>query len=563
MFLILGLLFQLAIVGGIVYAIVSAVRGRSGRGRAPRSSAISVRRLFQYALLLVALSIAASGVSGVLSRVISDAAARRDSELAGPLAMLVTGVPVFMLLGRWIWNQLLTDRAERNSVGWSFYINATLVGSLIAAVSLAFAIADRFIAGDGYDGTLVAPFLVAVGVWIGHWVAWRRVPPGILSDLHVMAGAAIGLGSLAGGGGFIIASAIDRAFDRSIDVGRFSGDNLTMAGVAILVGAAVWAWHWLFNGLPAKRTNVWLAYVILIGILGGLLAAVIGGSTALFLVLQWIFGSPDSSSAAAHFQDASPAVAAVVIGVAVWFYHKAILGFDRARERTDMDRLYDYVVSGVALATVAGALTTLIVAVFRVLQTDDAVSNGDSDIVIAAVTLLLVGAPLWAVAWRRAQRAAVADPTQEATAPARRVYLFAVFGIGGAIAFGAITRLAFVLFEAILGERSGGGLIDDLSVPIALLLTTGAIAAYHWSIYRAERNAPEPVCRRDVTLVWAGGDAATIEQLASVRVNVVLRRDDTFAPTEAIVAAIDGAEGDPLLVVVGQDNVDAIPIEAW
>ncbi len=138
MFFIFGLLIQLAVIGGIVFAIVSAVRGRGRADQRTPGGAISIRRLFQYALLLAALLVAAFGVGGLLSRVISDAAARRGTELAGPLALTVVGVPVFWFLGRWIWQQLETDPVEQESAGWSFYINVALVGSFVTVVRTAF-----------------------------------------------------------------------------------------------------------------------------------------------------------------------------------------------------------------------------------------------------------------------------------------------------------------------------------------------------------------------------------------------------------------------------------------
>lgn len=558
-------LILLVLIGGIVYAIVNASRGRQDRPGGSPSGAISIRRLFQYLLLLAALIVAASGISGILSQVISDAAARRDTELAGPLALTVTGVPVFWLLGRWIWAQLQHDPAERQSVGWSLYINTALLGSLITGVSLAFAIADGFISGDGYDGTTVAPFLVAVAVWAAHWMVWRRMAPTVMTDLHVMAGAVIGLSTMAGGAGVIIGSAINRSFEqaRGIDASAFLSDGIEMAMVAVAIGSTVWIWHWLSNGLQAERTTLWHVYVILFGILGGLTATVIGAARVLYLVMQWVFGDPDATSAAAHFQDASPAFAAAAVGIATWVYHRAVLGRDQVR--TDIDRVYDYLVSGVALATVAGALATLIVAFFSLFKSEDAVAAGSSDIniVLMAITLLIVGAPLWAGAWRRAQRALAADPDAEAASAPRRVYLFAVFGVGGAVAFGALIRLVFVVFEAVLGEGSGGGLIDDIEIPIALLATTGAVAAYHWSVYRAEQSTVEPVQWRDVSLIWAGGDTGEIADRAQVRLTVTHRLDVAGAPSpDVIVRAIEETSGDRLLVVAGVDTVEAIPIES-
>jgi hypothetical protein len=216
------------------------------------------------------------------------------------------------------------------------------------------------------------------------------------------------------------------------------------------------------------------------------------------------------------------------------------------------------------LATVAGALTTLIVAVFSVFGSEDVVSNGDSDvnIVIAAVTLLIVGAPLWAIAWNRAQHAFAQNPEQEGSSSPRRVYLFAVFGVGGAVAFGALIRLVFVLFEAVLGERSGGSVVDDIQIPIALLATMGAVAAYHWSIYKAERTIAEPVMWRDVTMVWAGGDIREIEERAHVRLRTIRRLDTADAPSaDAVVEALEQAQGDQLVVVAGPNGVQVIPVE--
>ncbi len=138
-----------------------------------------------------------------------------------------------------------------------------------------------------------------------------------------------------------------------------------------------------------------------------------------------------------------------------------------------------------------------------------------------------------------------------------------MFGIGGAVAFGALTRLLFVVFEAILGERSGGAVLEDVSVPVALLATTGAIAAYHWAVYRAERTVDRPSPRREVTLVWAdNGNVREIEERAHVRVRVTRRLDmeAVAQPTDAIVAAIEATSGERLLIVAGATGIEAIPI---
>jgi hypothetical protein len=392
------------------------------------------------------------------------------------------------------------------------------------------------------------------------------VKPSALVDLHVMAGSAFGLGAMAGGAAFILGSVVDRALSRAggLVADRILGDPIWMAVAAIVIGAAIWTWHWLLNGLHSTRTSIWRGYVMLVGILGGLLAAVIGGATMLFRVLQWLFGDPGTSSAALHFSDTGWAFGVAAAGVAVWLYHRSVLGFDREEARSDVDRIYDYLVSGIALATVAGALTTLVVAVFSVFDTADAVAGGDSDvdIVLLAITLLIVGVPIWLVAWRRAQQANAEAPELEAAAPARRTYLFAVFGVGGAIAFGALVRFAFVIFEAVLGERSGGSLVADMRVPVGLLLTTGAVAAYHWTIYRAEQSHEITKPRRDVVLIWAGGDDQAIERLTNSKIRMLRRLDTTNVDPDIgpIATAIDESDAGSLLVVVDDEGFEIIPV---
>ena len=142
------------------------------------------------------------------------------------------------------------------------------------------------------------------------------------------------------------------------------------------------------------------------------------------------------------------------------------------------------------------------------------------------------------------------------------MYKRQVFGVGGAIAFGALIRLAFVIFEAILGERSGGSVLTDLRIPVGLLLTTGAIAAYHWMVFRAEQTHHVTKRRRDVVLIWAGGDDRAIERLTNSKVRLMRRLDTSHTDPDVtpIANAIDETDADSLLVVVNDDGFEIIPV---
>lgn len=563
----IGPLLPLIVLGAIIWAIVAATRRR--RDVVSESGgAVSARRLFQYAITYVAFVVAAVGLSGILGDLLSDAAARGSAELAGSLAMTVVAVPVYVALARWVWRTLLADAAERNGAGWTLYLNAALVTALVSAIGSAFIAANDLIEGTWRSPGLAALIVWTVG-WSAHWFAWLRLRPGLVPRLHVWIGSIAGLAVTAVSAGFVLGGLGERAVDAIAEGAAvaMSGDDLRLAAAGVTIGAVVWSWHWLLNGLKAERSDGWYITVLLFGVLGGLVTMVAGAGYSLYLILEWFFGEPGTTSAVGHFQALSGALASALVGLGVWRYHRAVIGPSVDRERSEIDRVYDYLVAGVGLVTVAVGLVLLVVAAFEAITPATASGGDDSiaDTLLAAVTLLVVGTPVWASTWRRVQHVAATDGGLEVGSAVRRTYLFAIFGVGGAVAFGALIPLLAVVFEAIGGERTGRSVAQDLAVPVALLLTTAAGAAYHWMVYRGERQVTARVARRDVLLVGDGsGVASEIAERAHVRVRTLHRLDlseESSFDIDAIVTAISRVEGEHLLVLAGGDEVQVVPYE--
>lgn len=561
--MVVGLLIQILVMAAIVYAIVAAVRRRSD-SLIVRSGELSLRRLFVYAMLLASLIVAGIGLSEVLGAALSTAAARRELDLAGPLAMMVVGLPVFGALALWVRRTHASDPSERSTAAWTLYLNGALLVTLGAAVGSAFAVAGSVI--DGESSAAAAASLVVWGAaWAGHWYSWDRLRPTLLPRLHLWIGSAAGLWIGAGALFFLIHELVQRAIDPAVAaVGSTWANNLQLALWGVAIGGAVWTWHWLVHGVRAPRTEGWHGYVLLPGVLAGLAAVVTGAGLGLYLVLEWLLGDPGAATAPDHFRDLSFAVAAMVVGLGSWRYHRAVVGPSATRARTEVDRIYDYLVSGVALVTVAVAVSILVVAFFEAIAPLAAQGGGaGTNTLLAATTLLLVGVPMWAVSWRRVQRLA-AENEHERRSITRRTYMYAIFGVGGAVAFVAMIGLLVVVFEALLDEGVGNALVRELDVPVALLVTTGAAALYHWLVYRAERHVVARSPRRDVLLVGDGVDTDEIAQRSHVRVRVLHRMDVPAGPAldvDAIVAAIDHAAGDHLLVLAGPDDIRVVPYE--
>ncbi len=561
----IGPLLPLIVLGIIIWAIVAATRKRR-EVVTERGGATSARRLFQYAIAYAAFVVAATGLSGLIGNLLSDTVAERGSELAGPLAMTIVGVPVFFALARWIWHTHAADPTERNGVGWALYVNLALITALAAAIGSAFSTAADFIDAD-WRSAGIAGLVVWTGGWAGHWLAWRRLQPGLLPRLHLWVGSIAGLGVTAVSAGFVLTGLGERVLD-AVSSGvavALTGEDVALAIAGVVIGALVWTWYWALHGLTAERSEGWYVTVLLFGVLGGLAAAVAGAGYGLYLVLEWFLGEPGTTSTVRHFQDLAAPLSALVVGLGVWSYHRAVVGPSAGRARTEIDRIYDYLVAGVGLATLAVSLAVLVVAFFDAVTPAAGEEGSTINTLLAAVTLFVVGAPVWAITWRRVQHLVATDGEVEIGSPTRRTYLFAIFGIGGAVAFGALIACLVLVFEAIFDERTGEELARDVAIPVALLITAAAGAAYHWLVYRAERPVTERAPRRDVLLVGDGPAlGAAVAEQAHVRVRTLHRLDlaeGAAFDIEAIVQAIDRAEGEHLLVLAGDDEVRVVPYE--
>jgi hypothetical protein len=237
---------------------------------------------------------------------------------------------------------------------------------------------------------------------------------------------------------------------------------------------------------------------------------VAGLGAAVFRVLEWILADP-SGTAAEHFEVVPAALGVVAVGAAAWAYHRHVIRSDPERERTEVDRVYDYLLAGAGLVVAAGGLATLLTyALWAIAGTE--ITGSDRGVIAVALTLLVVGAPLWGVYWSRAQRERVRLGPDEAQSTTRRTYLFIVLGVGGLVALVSMIVLVYLVVRAILDGTGGAELLDAVAVPISLLVSTGAVAWYHFTVVRHDRaDMPEVVepTVRDVILITSDGKEIT------------------------------------------------------
>src|SRR5690606_16223640 len=106
-------------------------------------------------------------------------------------------------------------------------------------------------------------------------------------------------------------------------------DDILAGASTFLVGAAAWVVYWALTTARGPRDTGWLALVLLAGVAGGLLAAVVAASVLGYAVLVWLVGEPEARTATDHFSTAPGELAVLAVGLVVWWYHREVLGATR------------------------------------------------------------------------------------------------------------------------------------------------------------------------------------------------------------------------------------------
>lgn len=577
-------LFLLVVLGGLAWAVGQWVQqnrdgapgapgapGAAGRHRADARE--SAAQLFRLGLLLAAIAIVAEGLVGVVAELLprGDELVGDESGLARALAFLVVGIPALGALGTWSRRRLQRDPDEAGSAGWAAYLTvAEVLGLIVALPSLHIVL--RGLAGAGaFDPEATARAVVWSGVWAVH-ARWnrRRAPRAGHTPTALLIGSALGWVLTAVAAGQTVAEGLRVLYDRAFtDVLAFDGGtSLRRSAVSLLIGAAVWSWYWLRHAARSETTVAWSAYVLLLGSLGSLVAAVIGTATAGYTVLQWFFGDGGAPTAAAHFASLPGSTAAALVGVTGWAYHHGLVRRSAAGPRRDVHRVADYLPAAVGLVTLAVAVVSSIAALLGALASTGALAGGDAiagEDVIRAITLIAVGAPVWGRFWWRAQR--FAGSQAELRSTPRRLYLIVLFGVAAVVALGGTLSLLVVLFEDIGDGVVGRGTLHDLRIPIGLVLSTAVVAGYHATIFRRDRRltAPAtPVTRlREVLVLGPQGDGAAEDPAALLADRLrrelgapvrVLAVRSAISPVAEVAAALAAADAPAAVVVVRPDG---------
>jgi hypothetical protein len=472
--------------------LIFGIRKLAGATKDRGGSAFTIREIFQYLIMFGVMIISGVGISGLLgrlfdfNRVISES----RTDLARNLTFTLVGVPLLTLLGRWTSLTLKRDARERFSLSWIGYTTIALITTLSLSLSGIHDLLSWAIGNDPYSGNSLARAIVWSVAWIIHWRISREITRSAFGNAHLVVGSTIGLVLLEVGIGGIIGNSIESLFDAGSQKSIAGSKNpIINSAINIAIGSGVWLFYWLRNLKARERSLLWYLYLFLAGIAASFMTFVASISVVAYEILVWFFGDVGGKSATEHFASVSQPIGSALIGLAVWWYHRAVLG---SHEQSEIRRIYEYIISGVSLiASSLGLLMIFVALIEAVTPTDLVSSTSQANTLIVAVTLLLIGTPVWWFFWRRIQRRVSQgrhdEMTDEVTSPTRRIFILMLFGVAGIAAVISIIVAVFFFFDDLLNNQLSRETLRSARFALGILVTNGTISTYHWSIYRKEK----------------------------------------------------------------------------
>ncbi len=569
----------LALIVGLLALIVGAARRRGGG--AGGVDARSVRRFFQYVLLFALFVTAAVGLSELVGRLFGARPQEWEDGgylLAQALAFVLVGLPLAVALAWWTWRRHRTDTSETGATLFTAYLTLAALTGLVVAASALQTLVSGVLAGRPVAAAAAAQVLVWGALWAGHWVAARRSLDTERGTPHLLLGSLVGLILLVMGLVQTLGALLDLVLRPDV-LDRQTGGLWEAVGL-LVAGVVAWTIYWAVTAVRLPRGTLWLGYVLPVGVGGGLVLSLVAASRLLWTVLVWLVGDRLGRTASEHFEAAAFDAAALIVGIAVWRYHRTLLGPGAGARpghdtgRGEVRRVYEYLVSGIALVAAAFGLGTILVALIEAATPGSDEGMTVRNTALAAVTVLAVGLPVWWLFWRRIRAASALDPDAEVVSPTRRVYLVVLFGVAGIAAVIALMAVALTFFQDVVGARLGAGTLREARYGLGVLVGAAAVSAYHGVVFRRDRLATAALSPagaagaagpRSVLLV--GAVDPDVERLVGratgARVESWGRLDAPSEPWDAdrLVAELAAHPGEDLLVIADGPEVRVLPVD--
>lgn len=478
----------------------------------------SIRRLYFYLVAFISIEVVLWGLILLLRSIVDDKISGGAEELAQALALILVGMPIFLV--HWLWAQRASarDNDEKEATLRAVFFYAILIGTLIPVVQNLLAFINRSFLGvarlDTYRAflggsqTLSDNFIailmngiVAAYFWNvlrGEWATLQDKEN--FSDvrrLYRYLWMLYGLLMVVYGSQQILRFLFYVPGDVLGELGR----EVVVNGAALLfVGTPVWYYTWrvIQDGLAdsAEKGSTLRLGILYILALSGVITVISTSYSVVHLILSILFGEGTTFREFVREIGGEFSIG-VPLGV-VWAYfghwlnrHIESVG-DKVRQ-SGMKRLYNYILAFIGLVVSFIGVETLFGFLVDTITDQNPLSmNYVRGPLTSSLTSLIVGLPLWLAMWRPMQAEALAD--NEMGDHARRsvirkfyIYLALFASVIGGMA--TAVGLVYTLIVALLNGTAGSNFVNNVLNLTQLLFLFAVVLIYHLSVLRRDSES--------------------------------------------------------------------------
>ena len=475
----------------------------------------TIRRLYFFAVAFISVEVVLWGLISLLRATLSTGLILPGAEtMAQALALILVGVPIFLLHWGWAQRAARADGEEHAATLRAVFLYGILLATLIPAAQNLLALLNRSfitLAGlesyrallggsQGWVDNLIAIFfnLVAAAYFYRvtqiDWLTLLDVDNfRDVRRLYRYIWVLYGLLMLIFGAQQVIRFLF---YVPTAILGE-PGREIFLNGLAlILVGAPIWVWAWQTcqRALeePQEIGSLLRLGVLYLLSLAGVVTVLSSTGVLVDILLRLALGQVLPLTELLS-RLGGPVSIGVPLGV-VWAYYgnwlaREIRGVESPARRAGLNRFYFYILSLIGLVAAFTGLSLLFSFIIETLVSSPALW-GDTlrERLSAALATLLVGLPLWLLAWRPMQAEALSKDESGDNARrslVRRSYLYLV--IFAAVIGGMVSAIGvfYNLLYALLGAAEDNFTRDVLNA-LQLLVLFAAFLAYHWSALRRD-----------------------------------------------------------------------------
>jgi hypothetical protein len=502
--------------------------------------------MYFYTAAFVSLMMATNGVMVIgfdlLDKLFDgNSISNSSTRLAWGLALVIIGIPLWAFHWRAITRHVADLPVETRSEIRKIYLYLVMGVSGALVLTGALGVLEQIFRAGDFSGFPWAAVVVWSTVWSFHW--WLENNEGqetpetlgikrfylYLASLATLTMFVVGAGRsmhILLNEGYVSAFSVPELILSESSVWSLA---LQSSLAMMLVGGVGWATHWLVLARRDSESALRWAYLYVFPILGGIITSLIAIAWLIHGVLTWALGALGNESVVEHFDFLPGVVASVAVGVGLWAYHWWKAQNEVARSphlKLGANRAYDYIIAILGLGTLSVASFFILNTALSVFtERSRALITGQDlwkEPVALAITLILIGAPVWGYAWRSIQRRVSGEvELGERKALSRKIFTFVVLGAGVLALVISASASLFVFLRDLLDVGLDLDTIRDIRPAIGVALTAAFILPYQWSVYRSDRLAEpdeerETRTRKQVSVLAQDGSQEFVRAIEDV-----------------------------------------------